>query len=266
MANGTSGGGHVMRWVKHSWKVLCKGIALAFIFGGGGLVTTIALPMMMLPSGSQCEHVQLLIHRLFRLYLRLIVFVGLIRLDIDDEQKLAACGGKIVIANHPSLLDVVILMACIPRTQCIVKHELWSHRFLGGLMRGAGYISNDLDPERLVASCKDSLNDGRTLIIFPEGTRTALGEPPHFQRGFANIATLTDTDIQPVFITCHPPFLYKGESWWRYPPQKPVFRVSVGESLDARSYSLYGQRSVAARKLVNLLEDYYGKQIRNGQS
>jgi 1-acyl-sn-glycerol-3-phosphate acyltransferase len=130
-------------------------------------------------------------------------------------------------------------------------------------MRRAGYIRNDLDPETLVKVCKTSLDDGRCLIIFPEGTRTSPGSLPRFQRGFANIATLTKTPIQPIFIDCFPPFLFKGEPWWHVPSQKPHFRITVGERLDANIYSLYGQRSIAARKLVESLELYYADQMRN---
>ena len=132
-------------------------------------------------------------------------------------------------------------------------------------MRKAGFIRNDLDPELLIAECKKSLECGKSLIIFPEGTRTPLGCLPHFQRGFANIATLTSAPIQLVLITCTPPFLYKGAPWWHAPSRPSLFKVEIGESLDAGSYLLYGERSIAARKLVESLELYYAKQLRDRQ-
>jgi 1-acyl-sn-glycerol-3-phosphate acyltransferase len=259
-----NGDGNGMRWIRYPWLLFGKICALAFIFVGGGLLATTILPILTLFPGRQQERTQFLIHISFRFYLRMLRFFRMIRLEVDGAEKLAGCIGKMVISNHPSLLDVVILMALIPKIQCIVKHELWNHRLLGGLMRRAGYIRNDLDPEKLVANCKASLGEGRCLIIFPEGTRTLPGNLPRFQRGFADIATLTGTPIQLVFITCSPPFLFKGEPWWRVPPQKPFFRVFIGECLDANSYLLYGQRGIAARKLVESLELYYEQQIRNG--
>ena len=254
-----------MQCLKHFWRVVGKLGALAFIFVGGCPLALIILPVMALLPGQQQEHAQRAIHKLFRFYLRAIQLWGLISLKVDDADKFAKCSGKIVIANHPSLLDVVILMALIPRTQCIVKHELWNHPFLGGLMRRAGYIRNDLEPEKLVAACKASLDEGRCLIIFPEGTRTVPGGLPNFLRGFANVATLTKAPIQTVFIDCSPPFLFKGEPWWHFPSQKPHFQVAMGQCLDVPMYSLYDQRSINARKLVKSLEIYYAERARNRQ-
>jgi 1-acyl-sn-glycerol-3-phosphate acyltransferase len=252
-----------MRWVRYPFYLFGKIIALAFIFVGGGVLAAIISLALALFPGNQQERAQFFIHVLFRFYLRMLQLFGLIRLEVEGTEKFPAFGGTMVIANHPSLLDVVILMALIPKTQCIVKHELWERGLLGGLMRCAGYIRNDLDPETLVQACKTSLDDGRCLIIFPEGTRTSPGSLPRFQRGFANIATLTKTRIQPIFIDCSQPFLFKGEPWWHAPPQTPCFRITIGECLDANTYSMYGQRSIATRKLVELLELYYADQMRN---
>ena len=133
-----------MHRLRYLWLLFGKIAALAFIFVGGCLLATLVLPMMALFPSQQKERVQFLIHNLFRIYLKTIHFCRFIRLEIHGTEKIAACRGKIVIANHPSLLDVVILMALVPRTQCIVKHELWTHPLLGRLMRLAGYIRNNL--------------------------------------------------------------------------------------------------------------------------
>jgi 1-acyl-sn-glycerol-3-phosphate acyltransferase len=255
-----------MYWLKYPFLIFGKLVALACIFFGGGILAVVVLPSLALIPGNRRERTLFLVHKSFRVYLTTLQFFGLISLEILDPEQRLRNGGTMVIANHPSLLDVVILMALIPRVQCIIKHELWNHRFLGILMRQAGYVRNDLDPETLVAACRASLDEGRCLIIFPEGTRTPPGTLPHFQRGFANIATLTKAPIQLVFIGCTPPFLFKGEPWWHYPSQKPFFQIVVGECLDAHAYSLYDQRSIAARKLVKSLELYYATQITHGRS
>ena len=254
-----------MQWFEQAWLLFGKMWALAFIFVGGCLLATVILPILTVFPDKSRERAQFFIHHSFRFYLYILQLFGFIRLEIKDIQSFSNCGGKMVIANHPSLLDVVILMALIPRSQCIVKHELWKHPLLGSLMRKAGYIRNDLDPEKLIEACQSSLNEGRCLIIFPEGTRTPPQALPHFHRGFANIATLTEAPIQLVFLTCTPPFLFKGEPWWHVPQQKPFFRVTLGEQLDAAKYSLYGQRALNARKLVESLEHYYAAQTRTEQ-
>ena len=206
-----------MRQLDHFWRVCATGVAFAFIFFGGGLLAAAVLPMVLMMKDGQRERVQLLIHFMFRFYLLCLPRLGLLSLEFEGVERLRKPGGRLVIANHPSLLDVVMLMALIPDAQCIVKHQLWEHRLLGPLMRRAGYIRNDLEPEALLAACRESLNKGQKLIIFPEGTRSEPGQPPRFRRGFANLATLTKASIQPVVITCDPPTLIKGEPWWRIP-------------------------------------------------
>jgi len=254
-----------MTWLRYFWLLLCKAFALGFIFVGGCFLAAIILPMLSLFPDRNHERAQFFIHSSFRFYLRTLRLLQIIRLEVEDEKNFSEFNGKMVIANHPSLLDVVILMALIPKAQCIVKHELWDRGLLKGLMRRAGYIRNDLEPEQLIRKCKASLDDGRCLIIFPEGTRTTPLTLPQFQRGFANIATLTEASIQTIFIDCSPPILFKGEPWWHIPSKRPFFRITMGECLDANTYSLYGERSIAARKLVKSLELYYADHTKQRQ-
>jgi 1-acyl-sn-glycerol-3-phosphate acyltransferase len=250
-----------MRRLNHFWRICATGMAFAFIFFGGGLLAMVVTPMVLLMKERQRERVQLLIHAMFRFYLLCLPRLGLLSLEFEGVERLRAPGGRLVIANHPSLLDVVMLMALIPNAQCIVKNQLWEHRLLGLLMRRAGYIRNDLTPEDLLTACQESLNKGQSLIIFPEGTRSEPGQPPRFRRGFANLATLTEASIQLVVITCEPPTLIKGEPWWRIPASKPVIRLSARECLDAESYLGHPHRSLAARKLVQSLEHYYAEKL-----
>jgi len=246
-----------MQWLRYTWLFLGKLGALTFIFVGGGLLATTILPLLALFPGKKYDRAQSVIRMMFRFYIYGLQFLGMIRLNIKDAHKFNEFGGKMVVANHPSLLDVVMLMALIPNAQCVVKHELWNHFLLGGLVRRAGYIRNDLVIEELVAACKNSLDAGRCLIIFPEGTRTPPGELPKFHKGFAAVAILTKPLIQLVFITCTPPFLFKGEAWWHVPPQRPVFHVTMGECLDINALSSYGQPAITARSLVKSLEQHY---------
>jgi 1-acyl-sn-glycerol-3-phosphate acyltransferase len=249
-----------MRPFDYWWRLTGTAFAFAFIFFGGGVLALALLPLL---AGARRERVQLVIHGIFKGYIKALDCLGMIRIDIEGREKLAASGGRLVIANHPSLLDVVVLMALLPQAQCIVKHELWNHRFLGPLMRRAGYIRNDLDPDALIAAARASLDNGNSLIVFPEGTRSRPGQPPRFRRGFANLATMTGAPLQLVIITCTPPTMVKGDPWWKIPPVRPHFRVVIGECLDADQYMRYPYRSIAARSLTRSLETYYAEKLSN---
>jgi len=132
------------------------------------------------------------------------------------------------------------------------------------VVRGAGYIRNDLDSAALLDACRAALDSGNHLIIFPEGTRSVPGEPIRFRRGFANIATTLGTEIQPVTISCSPATLTKGEKWWAIPNRRPRFRVEIGERLNTRLWLSCEQRPRAARKIVRHFEEYYAGRLGRG--
>jgi 1-acyl-sn-glycerol-3-phosphate acyltransferase len=251
----------MLRRLDRAWRVVATGLAFAFIFAGGGLLAATVLPCLALWPGDPRERSQRVIRATFRVYLATLQAIRLIRLQTEGLDGLAGSGGAIVIANHPSLLDVVMLMAFIPRSHCIVKHQLWTSWLLGGLVRRAGYIRNDLDGGEMLAACRESLARGAALIIFPEGTRSRPGAPPRFQRGFANLALLTGAPVLPVVITCDPPTLTKGEAWWVVPERRPVFRLCVGEKTDAAVWAGTATRALAARRLVRAMEQYYAERI-----
>lgn len=240
-----------------AWRLVGTGAAFAFVFGGGGLLALTVLPVLALLPRHSRARTQRLIYLTFRFYIKLLQLFRLLRLDLRGIERLRAPGGRLIVANHPTLLDVVLLMAHIPRAQCVVKHELWTHPLLGPLMRRAAYIRNDLQPEEMLAACGAALRAGDSLIIFPEGTRSVPGSPPRFRRGFANVAVITEAPIQPVVISCEPPTLTKGQPWWHIPRRRPVFRLSVDECIDIRTYLTDRRRSLAARRLVNDLQRYY---------
>jgi len=72
-----------------------------------------------------------------------------------------------IVANHPSLIDVVFLIGLMRQTNCVVKQSLFQNPFTRGPVRDAGYISNDGSADMLDAAA-DALREGQTLIIFPE--------------------------------------------------------------------------------------------------
>lgn len=253
----------MLKPLEHLYRQGATGFAFACFFLGGGFLAAVVLPVLGWFPHHRRQRVQGLLRWIFRVYLGMLRGLGLIRLEIEGGDTLRHCQGRLIIANHPSLLDVVILMALTPNAQCIIKRELWNNRFLGGVMRRAEYIRNDLEGGALIEACRRSLDEGGNIIVFPEGTRSRPGVMPRFHRGFANIATLTQVEILPVVITCDPPTLTKGERWWVVPATRPTFRVVVGECLDADGYMTDRYRSMDSRRLVARMEAYYAERLAN---
>ena len=250
-----------------AWRLPATGFGFAVFFLGGALVALTVFPVIgLLKRDAAARHdlTRATIRRMFRAYLAMLKALRVLTLEIHGTEVLNRIEGQLIVANHPTLLDVVLLMALVPRVQCIVKHELWQSRYLGGVVRQAGYIRNDLPPEDLLAACRAAISGGCNLVVFPEGTRTRPEQRVRFHRGFANIALLTGADIQTVSIKCAPMFLMKGQPWWQIPPRAPKFTVRVGEFLDIKEAGRDTIRPLAARALVRRLEQYYAGMSTNG--
>lgn len=250
-----------------AWRFAGTAIAFPLLFGGATVLAGVVFPILQAVTRESVlrrERNQNLVHILFRLYIRLLWTLRLIDFEIEGRERLDKGPACIIVANHPSLLDVVLLMALVRRARCVVKHELWQSPYLGRVVRGAGYIRNDLDSAALLEACRGVLASGNHLIIFPEGTRSAPGEPIRFRRGFANIATCLGAEIQPVTISCSPATLTKGEKWWAIPERRPRFRVEIGERLNTRSWLTCEHRPIAVRKIVRHFEEYYAGRLARG--
>ncbi len=252
-----------MRWPDdRPWRVVGTGLAFASLGLSGALLAATIFPLIALVTRDptvRVRRIQYVVHLSFRLYILLIWRTRIIDLDLTGVGDLAACRSRLIIANHPTLLDVVLLMSLNPRIRCIVKHQIWSNPFLGGVVRAAGYIRNDLPSDLMIRACADALADGSNLLVFPEGTRSAPDQMGHFQRGFANIAILTATDVRLVLITCRPATLIRGVPWWRIPLCRPQFTVTGLGALNVNEYLDYQYRAIGARRLAAHVEQRFSE-------
>lgn len=244
----------------YAWRILATVVSMV-LFGLGGLCVTIfifpAIALLTRDPDEKHRRTQHIIHGLFRLYIKILEALFLIKVSTKDKHKLNSCEGCMIIANHPSLLDVVVLMSLMPRAQCLVKSALWDNRFLGGVVRSAGYIRNDVSSEQLLEECSRQLKAGENIILFPEGTRTQPGTAIKFKRGAANIALASGADIQLVFITVTPSTLTRNQPWYHVAKSRVKIDVETGERLDISPYLLQDTRSISARNLTRRLEQPY---------
>jgi 1-acyl-sn-glycerol-3-phosphate acyltransferase len=167
----------------------------------------------------------------YRLYWALARLSGMIRLEAGVLDTLRDEPGLIVVANHPSLLDALMLVARLPRSACIMKAGLMRNPFLGAGARLARYIRND-SPRSLIRLAVQDLQRGGQLVIFPEGTRTTQRPVNPFMPGVPLIAKLAGAPIQAVFIDTDSPYLGKGWPIWRLPPLPIVFRARLGRRFE----------------------------------
>ncbi len=152
---------------------------------------------------------------------------GMMRLHSQSLDALRDEPGLIVVANHPSMLDAMMLVARLPRSACIMKASLMRNPFLAPGARLARYIRND-SPRGVVTLAVQDLQQGGQLVLFPEGTRTTTRPVNPFRGGVSLIAKRAGAPIQTVFIDAHSPYLCNGWPLWRLPPLPIEFTVRLG--------------------------------------
>ncbi|HEY2558907.1 MAG TPA: lysophospholipid acyltransferase family protein [Caldimonas sp.] len=158
---------------------------------------------------------------------------GLLELDSSALDVLRdEPGGLIVAANHPSMLDALVVVARLPRGVCIMKADLLRNVFLAGGARLAQYIRNDVG-RGMVRDAVASLREGNQLVLFPEGTRTVTAPINAFKPGITLIAHLAQVPIQTVVIETFSPYLTKGWPLLKAPPVPVRVRVRLGRRFAA---------------------------------
>lgn len=238
------------------------GTALSFtVFGLGALLLAVPMSLNRLlpgPPARRARRGQYLVHLAFRLHLTIMQGLGVMRCQVSGGERLNR-PGQLVIANHPSLIDVVCLISRIRHANCIVKAPLWHNPFTRWPVIGAGFISNR-NPVTMVDEAVRWLRQGGNMVIFPEGTRSEPSQPLRFQRGAANIALRAGAVVTPVFIHCTPATLTKGEPWYRIPPRRFDLNLRVGEDIDLTPFA-HTALPLAARRLTDHLEQCFSEEI-----
>ena len=188
------------------------------------------------------------------------VFLGFLNLlhvsirKVGNEDDYRNIQSKIIIANHPSLLDFVYIMSLVPNSTCIVRGGL-TKTPLRGVIKQA-YITNTTTFEDMCVECKKLTDMGCNVIIFPEGTRTPRHGKNNYKKGAARIALYCGCDVQPIFIGGSDKYgLGKHDPLWSYNHVEPYLYdfkklpvISIDEYKDL-------SEPIAAKRLTEKMEE-----------
>ena len=113
-------------------------------------------------------------------------------------------GGALVVANHVSWLDIAAIHAAAPHARFVSKADVLQWPLLGWLIRNAGTLfierERKCDAVRVVHAMAQSLQEGQTVAVFPEGTTGMGAELLPFHANLLQAAVATGTPVQPVAL------------------------------------------------------------------
>jgi len=145
-------------------------------------------------------------HRVSQMWAKgLISVFGGVKVDFIGKENIDKSKNYIIVSNHRSYTDILIGSAFVPlQFRWLAKKSLFKIPMIGWVMKIAGYIS--VEREKLISaskslgSVKDVLDAGKSVWIFPEGTRTPKKELKDFKRGAFFLAKETKINILPISL------------------------------------------------------------------
>ncbi|MDX9709749.1 MAG: lysophospholipid acyltransferase family protein [Trichloromonas sp.] len=146
------------------------------------------------------------LHNYARLWARVGLRLAGVRLKVSGREHLRAGEPVIYMSNHASNFDILALFAGLPgQFRWLAKEELFRIPLFGLAMRRAGYIPLDRSDRRKalhsMTEAAKRIRGGASVVIFPEGTRSADGILQPFKKGGFLIALKAGVPVQPVAIS-----------------------------------------------------------------
>jgi len=191
-----------MKYIRSILAVFCF-----FIFGIGAVILNFLLFPFIKNNKELCSDI---IHYTWKFFVNLMMWLKLFRLDI---KKLGKIKNKVIVSTHPSFIDIVILIALIPRSTCFVKKELAHNPILKNLVTSI-FITNEVELEELKSESKKMLDRGFNVIIFPSGIRHRRDEFPKIRKGASLVALNAGKNIVPVRMFSDRDFLFINQPFY----------------------------------------------------
>jgi len=145
------------------------------------------------------------IHKIARIWATIILRLSGVRVETVGLENVLPDKPQIFMSNHQSDFDIFIVLAFIPgQFRWIAKKELFRVPFFGRAMRNAGYIEMDRqNHDKAMKSLEiaaQKIREGKSVMSFPEGTRSRDGRIKAFKQGMFHLALQAGVPIVPISI------------------------------------------------------------------
>ncbi len=189
----------------------------------------------------------------FRLCIFFMKMAGYVKIFCDDFKVLKSMKNKLIVMNHPSTLDYVILSSLMPGADCVVGKQ-YQKSFVGGVI-SSSLIVNDPDFESLEEKCMESMSTGTCLMIFPEGTRTPREGRNPYKKGAARVAKYCNVDIQPLLIAGSDKYgLQKHNPFFSFNTIEPlIYDIKILDEIHIDDYKNFSD-AVSAKRLTDKIK------------
>jgi 1-acyl-sn-glycerol-3-phosphate acyltransferase len=213
-------------------RILAHGSGFVVYSVLGAIIGYVLLPLARLGARTETEKImrcQDVLHLCCRFYIWYMRLVGILRLKRPPvPERLARREACVVIANHPSLLDVIIITSSVPAVVFVAKSSWFKSPFIAPLLRHGGHIPGPADEDALtpmdgalvLERILDRLRQGFSVLVFPEGTRSPPRGLHPYQRGAFEAAIRAQVPLVGLRLLANPPALLKNQAWHDVPDRR----------------------------------------------
>ncbi len=158
------------------------------------------------------------VHRIAILWAKIILFISGVKTKIFNSEVLVPGQSYIFAANHRSAYDIPVLLSKLPiQFRWWAKEGYFKVPLFGWAMKRAGYFpinrSNPKQAYQILIEAAKKVNEGTSIIIFPEGTRQKTDKLGEFKKGGFTLALKSKKPLVPIAIQGSGRVLSKGGFW-----------------------------------------------------
>lgn len=106
----------------------------------------------------------------------------------------------VIIANHQSFVDILVMLSLAPKLVMVTNRWVWHSPVFGKIVQYADFVQTEDGYEKVLHHLRDKVAQGYSVVVFPEGTRSADCQVHRFHKGAFYLAEKLQLDILPVVL------------------------------------------------------------------
>ena len=169
-----------------------------FVFGAIFL-TAVGWVFRLIPFGK--ARLKIWFHSLIKAFTRLVIYVEpSVEKKITGRRTDTFSRASVIVSNHSSVLDILLTAMLHPKLILVTNKWVWNSPVFGGVVRLADYYPVTEGAEDGIERLKNRIDEGYSIVIFPEGTRSEDGAIGRFHKGAFYIAEKFQIPVRPLLI------------------------------------------------------------------
>lgn len=186
--------------------------SLIYFFVGSLILQVVLIVLQVIPAKGQAKR------RFFRALMGLFLgsltnIMANVRRQYVNERNEDFKKPAVVIANHQSFIDILLMLQTSPNMVMVVKKWVYNSPVFGWAVRYAGYFYVNDGYENALPRLRKLVSEGCSIVVFPEGTRTEDGNLNRFHKGAFYLSEQLQLDIVPIIFHGSDYAMPKGDSY-----------------------------------------------------